>query len=147
MNSLRKIFVGAVLLGTSATLFAADNSGIADTAGKAAGIGIGIVLLYSALALTVIIGVWKVFTKAGKPGWAILIPIYNTIVMLEIARRPIWWLILLFIPIVGAIVSIIITIDIAKAFGKGAGFGLGLAFLPMIFYPILGFGKSQYSRL
>jgi len=147
MNSLRKIFVGAVLLGTSATLFAADNSGIADTAGKAAGIGIGIVLLYSALALTVIIGVWKVFTKAGKPGWAILIPIYNTIVMLEIARRPIWWLILLFIPIVGAIVSIIITIDIAKAFGKGAGFGLGLVFLPMIFYPVLGFGKSQYSRL
>ena len=149
MNSLRKLFVGAVLLGTSATLLAADNSGIADAAGAAAGAGagIGFVLLYLALALTVIIGVWKVFTKAGKPGWAILIPIYNTIVMLEIAHRPIWWLILLFIPFVNVVVGIIIPLDIAKAFGKGAGFGLGLAFLPMIFYPILGFGKSQYSRL
>jgi hypothetical protein len=67
--------------------------------------------------------------------------------MLEIAHRPIWWLILLFIPFVNIVVGIIIPLDIAKAFGKGAGFGLGLVFFPMIFYPILGFGKSQYSRL
>ncbi len=103
------------------------------------------VLIYIAVSLAVIVSIWKVFTKAGKPGWAILIPIYNVIVMLEIAGRPVWWIILLFIPLVNVVVSIIIAIDIANAFGKGAGFGIGLAFFPFIFYPILGYGDSQYT--
>ena len=140
MSKLSKLFTaGAVFLGMASTLSAGDGGEAA-----AASTGIGIVLLYLAIVLVVIIGMWKVFTKAGKPGWAILIPIYNTIVMIEIAKRPIWWIILLFIPLVGAVVGIIITLDIAKAFGKGVGFGLGLIFLPFIFYPILGFGDSKY---
>ncbi|MBU8901341.1 MAG: hypothetical protein KOO69_01240 [Victivallales bacterium] len=97
--------------------------------------------------LLVPVSCWKVFTKAGKPGWASLIPIYNIIVMLAIVRRPIRWIILLFIPIVNFFVAVIIAMDIAKDFGKGTGFGLGLLFLPLIFYPILGFGDSQYTRL
>jgi len=84
------------------------------------------------------------FTKAGKPGWASIIPIYNAIVLLEIAGKPIWWIVLLFIPLVNFIVIIIVVIDLAKNFGKGTGFGLGLAFLPFIFYPILGFGDAKY---
>jgi hypothetical protein len=86
-----------------------------------------------------------VFSKAGKPGWAAIIPIYNVIVMLEIAGKPIWWIVLFLIPVVSIIMSIIVAIGIANNFGKGAGFGLGLAFLAPIFYPILAFGSAQYA--
>jgi hypothetical protein len=92
-----------------------------------------------------IAGLWRTFTKAGKPGWACLVPIYNIIVMLEIAGRPLWWLLLLFVPIVNFFVAMIVVIDIAKAFGKGAGFGLGMFFLGPIFYAILGFGNAQHT--
>jgi hypothetical protein len=91
-----------------------------------------------------IAGLWKTFEKAGKPGWASIVPIYNVVVMLGIAGRPLWWIVLLFVPIVNVVILVIIAIDIAKAFGKGTGFGLGLAFLGFIFYPILGFGDAQY---
>ena len=126
--------------GATATLFAAEEGPNA-----AEGVLMIPLLIYIALVLIVIIGIWKVFAKAGKPGWAILIPIYNIIVMLEIANRPLWWIILFFIPVVHIVVSIIVAIDIAQAFGKGTGFGIGLAFIPFIFYPILGYGDSQYT--
>lgn len=87
---------------------------------------------------------WKIFSKAGQPGWAAIVPIYNFVVLLKIVNRPIWWIILLLIPFVGVIVAIILALDMAKAFGKGAGFGIGLILLPFIFYPILGFGSAQY---
>ena len=67
------------------------------------------------------------------------------IALLEIAGRPIWWFILLIIPLVGIIVAIVVSLDIAKNFGQGAGFGIGLALLPFIFYPILGFGDAKYQ--
>lgn len=100
-----------------------------------------------ALVLTVVViaGLWKTFTKAGKPGWGAFIPIYNLILLLEIAGRPIWWIILLFIPIVNLIVAIMIFGDVARKFGKGSGFGLGLTFLGFIFFPILGFGSAEYQ--
>ena len=103
-----------------------------------------IMLFWLAVVVLVIAGFWKTFVKAGKPGWASIIPIYNLIVLLEIAGRPIWWVILMLIPLVNFVIHILISIDIAKAFGKGAGFGLGLAFLGPIFYPVLGFGSAQY---
>jgi hypothetical protein len=87
---------------------------------------------------------WKVYTKAGKPGWAVLIPIYNTYVLLEIVGREWWWLLLLFIPIVNIVVLIVVLFDLAKSFGKGTGFGFGLLFLSWIFIPILGFGDAKY---
>lgn len=95
--------------------------------------------------VAIIAGVWKVFVKAGKPGWASLIPIYNIVVLLQIVGRPIWWLILLLIPLVGFVVAIILSIDMAKSFGKGTGFGIGLALLGVVFYPILGFGDARYQ--
>ena len=107
--------------------------------------GIVPLLFMLLIAAVVIAGVWKVFVKAGKPGWASLIPIYNIVVILQIVGRPIWWLVLLLIPIVSIVVAIIVAIDMAKSFGKGTGFGIGLAFLAPIFYPILGFGDARYS--
>ncbi|MDR9402035.1 MAG: DUF5684 domain-containing protein [Halothece sp. Uz-M2-17] len=93
--------------------------------------------------ILLIAGNWMVFVKAGQPGWAILIPFYNVYVTLKIAGRPGWWLILLFIPLVN-LIFIIIPFDIAGKFGKGVGYGLGLLFLPFIFYPVLGFGHASY---
>lgn len=114
--------------------------------GGAAGAGAAIfMIIYLALIVVIIAGMWKVFTKAGQPGWGILIPIYNVYCLLMVARRPAWWLILCFIPIVNLIVAIIIPFDVAKNFGKGPGFGLGLLLLGFIFYPILGFGDAQYQ--
>ena len=101
-------------------------------------------LIFLALLILIFAGMWATFAKAGEPGWAAIVPIYNAVVMLKIAGRPIWWVLLLLIPFVGAIVAIIASIDIAKNFGKGTGFGLGLAFLGFIFYPILGFGDAKY---
>lgn len=95
--------------------------------------------------LLIIVSLWKVFEKAGKPGWASLIPIYNVIVLVQIAGKPVWWVLLMFIPLVGIIASILILVDLAKKFGKGAAFALGLAFLPFIFYPILAFGDAKYE--
>ncbi len=97
------------------------------------------------IAAVVIAGVWKVFTKAGKPGWAAIVPIYNVIVALEIAGKPIWWLVLLIIPVVNLVIGIMVCIAIAQKFGKGAGFGVGLALLGPIFYPILGFGDAKFQ--
>lgn len=102
-------------------------------------------IIYLAVIVAVIAGGWKMFQKAGQPGWAVIVPIYNTIKMLQIAGRPVWWLLLMFVPLVNLVVGVIVALDIAKAFGKGTGFGLGLLFLSVIFVPILGFGDAQYQ--
>ena len=103
------------------------------------------VLFCIALTIFLIAAMWKVFVKAGQPGWGALIPFYNVYLLLKIAGRPGWWLILYFIPIVSIIIEIIVSIDIARNFGKGTGFGLGLFFLSFIFFPILAFGSATYK--
>lgn len=97
-----------------------------------------------ALAILVIAGWWMVFKKAGQPGWAAIVPIYNYVVLLNVVGRPLWWILLFLIPLVNIAIAIVIHIDLAKSFGKGAGFGVGLALLSFIFYPILGFGEARY---
>ena len=104
-----------------------------------------VVIVELLIALFVIVAMWKVFTKAGQPGWASIIPIYNLYVWCKIVGRPWWWILLMLIPFVNFIILIILCIDMAKSFGKGAGFGIGLALLGIIFWPILGFGSAQYQ--
>lgn len=104
------------------------------------------VMIISLLVVIVMIAaMWKIFTKAGQPGWASIIPIVNIYFLCKIAGRPGWWFILFLIPLVNFIIAIIVCIDIAKNFGKGTGFGLGLAFLGIIFFPILAFGDATYQ--
>ena len=98
-----------------------------------------------AFSLFMIASLWILFTKADQPGWTCLIPIYNTIVLLQIAGKPWWWLILYVIPVVGFVISIIHMIALAEAFGKGVGYGIGLVFLGFIFLPLLAFGDAEYS--
>lgn len=103
------------------------------------------VLLWLAVLIFMIAAMWKVLVKAGQPGWGILIPFYNTYLILKVAGRPGWWLILYFIPLVNIIIELIVSIDIARNFRKGTGFGLGLFFLSFIFFPILAFGSATYK--
>lgn len=123
-------------------------SGIMAQSGSQAGPGIGAALfliIYLAFVIVTIAAVWKVFTKAGQPGWAVLIPIYNAYILLKVAGKPGWWLLLLFIPIVSIVVGIMVVVSVAANFGKGIGFAVGLILLPMIFYPILAFGNAEYG--
>lgn len=112
-----------------------------------AGTGMGVLIIQLILIVFYVACSWKIYVKAGQPGWACLIPIYNIVVFLKIINRPIWWLILIFIPFVNFVVAIIMAMDMAVAFGKSKGWGIGmLIFLSFIGYPILAFGSSQYTE-
>lgn len=96
------------------------------------------------IIIAVIAGLWKVFEKAGKPGWAAIIPIYNLWVWIEICKRPWWWILLFLIPLVNIIIYIILCIDLVKKFGQPAIHALALIFLGFIYLPWLGFGPATY---
>ncbi len=117
-----------------------------DAALVASAVGANGVILLIILAILVFeaASLWKILTKAGRPGWAILIPIYNSYVLIKIAGKSGWWLLLFFIPFVNAVALIIILNELARSFGRGGGFTIGLVLLPYIFFPILGFGSDQY---
>ena len=102
-------------------------------------------LIGLAVIISLVAAGWKIFDKAGQPGWAALIPLYNMYIFLKIAGKPGWWLLLLLVPLVNIIVGVIVFIALAKRFGKGGGFAAGMLFLPFIFCPILGFGDARYS--
>jgi len=107
----------------------------------------GFMIALLAFVVVVVVGCWKMFEKAGEPGWAAIIPIFNIIVLLKIAGRPVWWVVLYFIPLVNIVATIVVAIDIAKAFGQSAIFGFFLNFLfGGIGYLILGFGNYQYRK-
>ena len=103
-----------------------------------------ILIIYIGILIAVIAGGWKMFEKAGKPGWAFIVPIYNIIVLLEIVGKPIWWIVLFIIPVVNIVVFIMVYHALSKSFGKDIGFTLGLLFLSFIFIPLLGFGDAKY---
>lgn len=87
---------------------------------------------------------WKIFTKAGKEGWASIVPFYNFYVMVEISKKPTWWFGMMFVPFANIVFMIMIMNGISKSFGKSEGFTVGMLFLPYVFYPILAFGDAQY---
>jgi len=107
-------------------------------------IGALTVFVYIVAIVLVVAGMWRMFEKAGQPGWVCLIPIVNLYFLLKVAQRPGWLLILAFIPILNLVLAILIASDLASVFGKGGLFAVGLLLLPVIFYPILGFGDARY---
>lgn len=102
----------------------------------------------SVIGILTIVAMWRIFTKAGKPGWAAIIPVYNMVVLFQIVGLNPWLLLLYLIPFVNFIAALVLTImlciRLAKAFGKSSGFAVGLIFLNTIFILILGFGDSKY---
>ena len=127
------------LLALPALLLQSDDSNRLSTV-------VAVFFVTCAFALTVIViaGMWKTFAKAGQPGWGVLIPIYNAYLLTQIAGKPGWWVLLMFIPLVNIVISAIISVAVGENFGKGTGFGVGLFILPVIFYPLLGFGDAIY---
>jgi hypothetical protein len=121
-------------------IFQSGGLGVIEILFILAAIAIALVLIGAILA-----GLWKTFEKAGEAGWKGIIPIYNFWVLMEIIGRPGWWLILFFIPVVGTIVWIVVSLDLAKSFDHGVGFAIGLFIFPFIFFVILGWGESQYQ--
>jgi len=142
MNSLIELMQTVLLIPTR-LLGQVEYSYSASSQGQAPGPLFWIFWL--AFMILMIAACWKIFTKAGQPGWASIIPIYNWYILCKIVGRPGWWVILLLIPFVNFIVGIILCIDLAKSFGKGVGFGIGLIRLGVIFFPVLGFGSAQYQ--
>lgn len=104
-----------------------------------------LIVVYVAIAVFYLASFWKVYTKAGQPGWAAVIPIYNFIILMKIIGRPWWWILLFLVPIVNIVVLFIVYIDLAKSFGRSTGFGVGLALLGIIFLPILAWGPATYQ--
>ena len=102
-------------------------------------------ITYLLVILLIIVARWKMFEKAGQDGWACLIPIYGTLVMLRIIGKPGWWLLMFLIPFANLIFAIWAVNLLSKSFGKDEGFTVGMIFLPFVFYPILGFGGAQYQ--
>lgn len=117
-----------------------------ESAGGAAvlaGFGLTFFLFFFGIIIFYTVCNWKIFEKAGKPGWACLVPIYGTIIMLEIVGKPWWYIFMFMIPIYGwFILPIMVTHDLSKSFGKDIGFTLGLLFLAFIFIPILAFSSD-----
>jgi hypothetical protein len=115
-----------------------------ETTYEDTGLGITFFIILFAVLIFYIAAMWKVFTKAGQPGWAAIIPIYNIYIMTKIGGKPGWWTVLCLIPIVNYVFIIWITNMISKSFGKDEGFTVGLILLGIIFWPILGFGSAKY---
>lgn len=94
--------------------------------------------------VVMVIAHWKIYEKAGKPGWAAIVPIYNLIVLLEIVGKPTWWILLFLVPCVNIVFLVWTTNLLSKSFGQSEGFTVGLLLLGIVFYPMLGFGNYQY---
>lgn len=135
------------------SLLGASYSTTSDTGAE---LGILAILLpvYLLVVVVSIVSLWKVFSKAGRPGWAALIPIYNIWVLLEVAGKPGWWslaaIAVSFIPVAGSlivlVVSLIVAIELAKKFGKSTIFGvIGLWLFSLIGYAMLAFGDARYE--
>lgn len=115
-----------------------------DVGAVAVVIWLFVILIVMAVSILMIIAMWRIFTKAGKPGWASLVPIYNMVVMMQIVGRPEWQVVLMFLPFAHIYISIVLPLDLAKSFGKTTGFGVLMIFFPAIMNPILAFGSSRY---
>lgn len=129
---------------TLALFSAAQES---DRGGGAMGALFGgfFMIIWLGVAILTIVGMWKIFEKAGKPGWAAIVPIYNIVILLEIVKKPIWWVVLFLIPCANIVAMILIALELAKVFGKDTGFAIGLILLPFVFYPMLGFSDATYK--
>ena len=110
----------------------------------AGGFALFMMVIWFAVILLVVAGGWKVFTKAGQPGWGFLVPIYNILLLVRIVGRPDIWILFMLIPLVNTVIGIILLIDLAKSFGKDIGYAIGLIVLFPVFLAMLGFGSARY---
>ena len=122
----------------------------------AAGLTTGLLMFYIfvwiisiAISVVQIIGMWKVFKKAGKNGWEAIVPFYNTWTLFEISGYPGYYMFFGFIPCAGPIILIVFeilaAISLSKKFNKSGGFAALLILVPVVGYCMLGFGNDTYD--
>lgn len=136
-----------------------ETEAISTVAGVLVGFVLIVLLIALAVSLVILIAKWKAYSKAGEQGWKVLIPIYNQYTLCKIVGVSPWWILIVFIgtllngiPFIGSLISlaasiyflILLNVSVAKAYGKDAGFAVGLILLPIVFWPILGFGKAEF---
>lgn len=123
-----------------------DDYDVYEAALMAIGVGAytAYLLIVLVIAILSLVALWKIYKKGGKPGWAALVPFYNQYCMFDIAFGCGWLFLLTFVPLVNIVIGIMKQFKLARAFGKGVGFGFGLMFLNTIFLYILAFGKAEY---
>ncbi len=125
--------------------YAGTSYGVSTTSGLTgaiAAMGLFFWILSMVLSILMIVSLWKIFKKAGKPGWASIIPIYNIYIMCEIAEKEWWYVLLSCVPFANIYAMIVLYNGMAKRFGKSGGFVAGMILLPVIFFPMLAFGKD-----
>ena len=104
-----------------------------------------VITIVALVLLPVLIAsMWRIFTKAGEPGWHAIVPFLNTYTMIKVAGKPGWWFLLYLVPCVNYVVAFVVFFNVAKQFGRSAAFGVGTALLSPIFLPILAFGSSEH---
>jgi hypothetical protein len=130
----------------SSALTASLGSGLVPLQNSGNGGGILLLMIYLGILLAYVVGKWKTFNKAGYPGWAAIVPIYNLYVRVKIGGHSGWWVLLFFVPLVNILIVARVNVDIAKRFGKDVAYGLGLTFLPFIFFLSLGLGDATYEE-
>ncbi len=130
-------------MGTLAALLMQSDELYDSTSSSGGGAGILLVVVYVAVLVLLIAGMWKTFTKAGQPGWAAIVPILNIFVLIKLAKMPMWWIVIAIC--LSPVFAIVLSINVAKAFGKGVGMILLLIFLGPIGWLVLGFGNAQYQ--
>lgn len=102
-------------------------------------------IIYLVVLILVLAGMWRMYEKAGQPGWGAIVPIYNLYLLTVIAQKPGWWTVMFFIPLANIVFGVMTMYEVAKRFGKGVGFTVGLILLSFVFVPILGLGDAQYT--
>jgi hypothetical protein len=115
-----------------------------DTTGLFAALGTILIVVFAIVAFMIVCR-WKIYSKAGKPGWAAIVPIYNIIVLLEITGKPVWWILLFLIPGVNIVIAIMVMHQLSVSFGQGAGMTLLLILVPIVGWPLLAFGDYRYN--
>lgn len=148
---LMVVVINLLIMGIA---FSLKGGMMAEMANESAGIGIMFGTVFFMLMMSVLFflvipmllaGQWRTYEKGGKPGWACLIPIYNMVCIAEMGKQPTWWVIFLFIPLVNIVFAILLLNAMVKAFGKDAGWTVGLLFLPFVFYPMLAWGDARHE--
>ena len=134
INPVELLDISTRIMGMRKDEFAAVVGGVAGCTGLCVGV-------------VIIASLWRIFSKAGQPGWAAIIPIYNLFVMMQICNKPPYWMVFFFIPFVNLVAGILMANALSRSFGKGVGFTVGMILLPIVFYPLLAMDNEPYRRV
>ena len=104
-----------------------------------------VVVLVALPVMQLVVPTWRIYVKAGEPGWASIVPLFSQYTLCSVVGRPVWWLIFLLIPYVNFVFWLIVAMDLARVFSRSKAFGIGLWLLPFVFLPILGYGSAEYT--